>query len=143
MKIPPIHLELLDLKKTVHLVAFVDYKKLGVNSEPESDFFLAFYIKPGKSEPSYYLLLVDESGEKQRKLTEAGDCIEYAVIVVTGMYPITVMDVIAYQVVCNETLFKGHLSREMASYRKHLAVVRKRLEKISSSYWKASYESRR
>ena len=115
MKIPPIHLELFDLKKTVHLVAFVDCKKLGVISKPESDLFLAFYIKPGKAEPIYYLLLVDESGLKQRRLTEAGDCIEYAAIVATGMFPITVMDITAYQVVCNKTLFKGHLSREMAS----------------------------
>ena len=112
VKIPPIHLELIDLRTTAHLVAFVEYGKLGIVDVPESPFFLGFYVKPGKATTGYLLLLVDESGLRQRRLTEAGDCIEYAVIVATGMFPnVTVLDVMAFQNVCNERLFSGHLSR--------------------------------
>jgi hypothetical protein len=143
MKRPPIHLELMDTKQTVHLVAFVDYQRLGVTSEPETEFFLGFYIKPGKAENRFYLLLVNESGLNQRRLTEAGDCIEYAVIVSMAMFPITVTDIMAYQTVCNETLFIGHLSREMNIYKKQLSNVRKRLEKLRFSYLGGKSESQR
>ena len=143
MKIPPIHLELIDLRLTIHLVAFIEYEKLGVTEKPESNFFLGFYIQPGKTEIKYYLLLVDESGLKQRCLTEAGDCIEYAVLIAMAMFPVTVLDVMAYQVVCNETLFSGHLSTKMAKYRKELKIVKKRLDKIGISYLRVNREVKR
>ncbi len=141
MKTPPIHIELIDTRKKVHLVAFVYHERMDNYPEGESGFFIGFYIKPGKVEIEYYLLLVDETGHKQRRVFEAGDCIEYASIIATAMYPVTVLDITPYQAVCNETIFQGHLSTEMASYKKQLSVVEKRLEKIKRSYWNAKHEN--
>lgn len=143
MRFPPTHLKLLEKRTTVHLVAFVEHNRIYEWEASDTNFFLGFYIKTKSSETQFYLCLVDESGQKQRKLYDAGDIIESAAILATAVFPISVLDVTPFQTVCQKTLFKGHQNNEMKGYKKQLSKVRKRLERIQRAFWNIQHENSR
>lgn len=143
MKKPPVHLDCFELRRPIHLVAFVEHRVLFPDHPTDEPFFLGIYCAPHRIGTNFYVVLVNQSGLKQRLYRPAGDSFEYALLVASGLFPITPTDVYDLQTVTDRPLFEGRLSREMARYRGMLRSVHKRLARLKMDYWKAAHARKR
>ena len=139
MKKPPFSMKSFDLRRCVHLVAFVSHEILFPEHPTEDPFFLGMYCLPHRGNTDFYIVLVNEDGLKQRNFMCAGDSFEFALLVASGMFPVKPTHWRDLMTVTDRRLFFGHLKPEMNQYRTVLKLVKKRLTELQRHYWTAEH----